>query len=413
MMMILAATTQRTVGVVIAALVIGGFIVYLLFNWFQGRAEAGSEIELAPNRREGLDDDTLETSRLDLSLAAALGSLALVAVALPLYWLGEPGRQEGAVDFGDDQAVGRGATIYEESCAQCHGTVDGPGGLVDWVLLDDNGVFLEQVEWKAPSLGSVLYRFSESEVRYVLDYGRPNTPMPAWGGPGGGVLTTQQVDEVLAYLQSEQIDPEELTSRVVGGLPEAAFEAVLKEDEALMTAWVEVQETGDTDAINALREEIQALADALLVQAEDDPELLGELLFANPADSGAYSCARCHTAGWSYNADEVAVTNPLIPPTTPGGGGFAPNLTNGSTLRQFETADSHASFIIEGSQNGVKYGNSGQGDGGGQMPGFGVCIGDRDAGERDRIARAAFCEDRTGMLTLEQIEAIVAYERGL
>lgn len=413
MTMIFAATTQRTVGVVIAAVAIGGFLLYLLFNWFQGRAEAGSEVELAANRRGGLDDDTLETSRLDLSLGAGLVTLVVVAVALPLYWLGEPGRQEGAVDFGDNQAVGRGATIYEESCAQCHGSVEGPGGLVDWVLLDDNGVFLEQVEWKAPSLGAVLYRFSEAEVRYVLDYGRPNTPMPAWGGPGGGVLTVQQVDEVLAYLQSQQIAPDELTPRVVAGLPEAAFNQVLKDDEALATQWVEVQEADDLEAENALRAEIEAEAEVLLAAAEDDPELLGELLFINPADSGAYNCARCHTAGWSYDADALAVTNPLIPPTTPGGGGFAPNLTNGDSLRQFDTPDSQINFLIEGSQNGVKYGNSGQGDGGGQMPGFGACHGDRDAGERDRIARAQFCEDRAGMLTLDQIEAIVAYERGL
>jgi mono/diheme cytochrome c family protein len=412
-MIIFAATTQRTVGVVIAAVAIGGFLVYWLFNWFQGRAETGSEVELAPNRREYLDDDTLETKKLDLSLAAGLVTLALVAVALPLYWLGEPGRQEGAVEFGDDQAVRRGATIFEESCAQCHGTVDGPGGVVDWVLLDDNGLFLDQVEWKAPSLGAVLYRFSEREVRYVLDYGRPNTPMPAWGAPGGGVLTTQQVDEVLAYLQSEQIEPDELTPRVVAGLDQAAFDQVLKDDEALFAAWVEVQETDDPEAISALREEIQAQAVELLAAAEDDPQLMGELLFINPADSGAYNCARCHTAGWSYDADEVSVTNPLIPPTTPGGGGFAPNLTNGDSLRQFETSDAQVNFVIDGSQNGVKYGNSGQGDGGGQMPGFGACHGDRDAGERDRIARAAFCEDRNGTLTLEQIEAIVAYERSL
>jgi len=412
-MIIFAATTQRTVGVVIAAVAIGGFLVYLLFNWFQGRAESGSEVELAPNRTEGLDDDTLETSRLDLSLGAALVTLAIVAVALPLYWLGEPGRQEGAVDFGDDQAVGRGATIYEENCAQCHGSVEGPGGVVDYVLLDDNGVFVEQVEWKAPSLGAVLYRFSEDEVRYVLDYGRPNTPMPAWGAPGGGVLTTQQVDEVLAYLQAEQIEPSELTPRVVEGLPQAAFDQVLKDKQELLTQWVEVQETEDPEAINELREEIQAQADQLLAEAEDDPELLGELLFINPADSGAYNCARCHTGGWSYDADALSVTNPLVPPTTPGGGGFAPNLTNGASIRQFTSPEAQINFVIDGSQNGVKYGNSGQGDGGGQMPGFGACHGDRDAGERDRIARAGFCENRNGTLTLEQIEAIVAYERGL
>ena len=51
---------------------------------------------------------------------------------------------------------------------------------------------------------------------------------------------------------------------------------------------------------------------------------LGEALFNLDLNSGAYSCARCHTTGWSYGN-----------PQQSGGGAMGPNLTNGSTVRQF------------------------------------------------------------------------------
>ena len=160
----------------------------------------------------------------------------------------------------------------------------------------------------------------------------------------------------------------------------------------------------------------------------------GELLFNN----GVYGCARCHTPrdSWRFTGPEeepgagpvvllrgspaeaevVAQLGNLIPADISGGGAFGPNLTNGATLRQFDTAEGHAGFVTIGSQEGVGYGNFGQGDGGGQMPAFGVCVGDRDSSERSAIHGFCTLEDgntRPGMLTDEQIADIVAYERGL
>ena len=160
----------------------------------------------------------------------------------------------------------------------------------------------------------------------------------------------------------------------------------------------------------------------------------GELLFNN----GVYGCARCHTPrdSWQFTGPEqepgagpvvllrgspeeaamVAQFGNLIPADIPGGGGFGPNLTNGATLRQFDSAEGHEGFVTIGSQEGVGYGNFGQGDGGGQMPAFGVCVGDRDSSERSAIHGFCTLEDgssRPGTLTAEQIADIVAYERGL
>ena len=108
-MLTLAVSTQRTIGLVIALVVAAGFAIYVLVNIFStGKDEIGSEIELAPTRKPYYDDEELETKKLDLSLAAGVGTLALIAVALPLYWLGEPGRQEGYVDFTDRVSADRG-----------------------------------------------------------------------------------------------------------------------------------------------------------------------------------------------------------------------------------------------------------------------------------------------------------------
>ena len=395
---VLAATTQRTIGVILAVVAIGGFVLYWVFNWFVGRAETGSEIELAPNRKELPDDADFEGRRLDQGLFAGLVCIVIIAIALPLYWLGEPGRHDGLIEVSDELAAERGHHLYEERCATCHGSVDGPGGLRDHTLVDNNGLFLAQVQWKVPSLGAVLFRYSTDEVRYVMEYGRPNTPMPAWGIAGGGPFTTQQIDDVIVYLEHEQIDVAENRLRAQDGIASTARSVA--------------REALGEDASN---EEVTAAAQQMLADAADDPVRMGELLFNNTADGGVYGCARCHTPGWSYDAGEVAAQNPLVPQEIPGGGGFGPPLDNGATTRQFDTASEHEEFITAGSRNGVEYGNFGQGDGGGQMPSFGVCVGDRDAGDLEYITRAEFCDAHggEGVLTQEQISAIVAYERQL
>ena len=56
-------------------------------------------------------------------------------------------------------------------------------------------------------------------------------------------------------------------------------------------------------------------------------------------------------------------------------------------MRQFPSATDHVEFIETGSEQGKRYGQQGQGSG--RMPGFGQ------------------------LLTEEQIQAIVDYERGL
>ena len=434
--MLLAASTQRTVGFVILAIVAIGAVVYLYFNIRGARDEIGSEIELAPHRSEPISDVALEGKRLDLNLGAALVMLTVVGVTLPLYWLGEPGRHEGRIEETARIFTDRGEELYNEgaNCAACHGAA-GSGGAAPIALTDDNGDFVAQVNWKAPALDTVLSRFSESEVLHTLNFGR-NGVMPAWGAPGGGPLTEQQLEEVIFYLRSIQTDETTIRAAVEGGLRVdiAAELGVEVADPAVDDFLDEVDEVVETARAMALADdpalaaEIEEAADEVATEVAEDSlrraalELLsepgtvpgqdtyleyGRLLFSLSATSGTYNCARCHTYGWSFDAaDEMTIEEngrdtPVLPDGYVSGGGFfGPNLTNGSTVTQFPTASSHSDFIRNGQVVGQAYGQGGSG-GNGQMPGFGPRTDD-DLGVT-----------YPGMLTQGQIDAIVAYERNL
>ena len=128
---------------------------------------------------------------------------------------------------------------------------------------------------------------------------------------------------------------------------------------------------------------------------------LGEALFNlgqyDGFAAGAYSCARCHTQGWSYGM-----------PGVPGGGGaLGYNLTNGSELRQFETAQQQIEFVSLGSEDGKPYGRGGIGDG--KMPGYGINPSAIDP----KTAQATGMTPAQTMYTQDQIAAVVAYERSL
>jgi len=103
---------------------------------------------------------------------------------------------------------------------------------------------------------------------------------------------------------------------------------------------------------------------------------LGEALFNLDLNSGAYSCARCHTKGWSYGDPQVS-----------GGGALGPNLTGGAAAANFPLESDQIAFVQKGSELGKKYGLQSQGSG--RMPAFG------------------------NLLTPEQIKLIVEYVRSL
>ena len=179
--------------VVLAAI---AWVAYLGVSALRSR---GSE-EIPTNLAPGITDDVLETKRLERTQMGAVLLSAFLAVAIPVYYLTETSRQEGFVEEFSETAIEHGHEWYIEfQCGNCHGA-DGGGGAASYVE-KRTGV---TVTWAAPSINDVFYRYSREEVKYWIVYGRGNSPMPAWGLPGGGPMNDSQVEELLDYLESEE-----------------------------------------------------------------------------------------------------------------------------------------------------------------------------------------------------------------
>jgi mono/diheme cytochrome c family protein len=365
--MVFSTTIQQSISYVFVAILAIGAVVWLLANLRRAKPEVGSEVELAPNRKRYFDDDEMEGRRMERFQLWGLGCLAIVAVGLPLYWLVEPGRQRGAVEYFDDTFAKRGSHLYATTaeggfnCAGCHGGAS--GAPVNYTVTDQITKKIRQVSWKAPSLDDVTLRMTDEQIRYVLTYGRPFSPMPAWGIAGGGPMNEQQIDNLIAYLHSISITPKEAKERQA---EEASAELAILEDPeaALETAKASAAEATDTTTRLAAQAEVKRIESII---ANGQTASLGAALFN-------LNCARCHTAGYSYGEVQA-----------PGSGAMGPSLFD--VLSQFVVAQDHIDFVTSGKKLGEKYGN--QGTSTLRMPYFGQ------------------------ILTADQITAIVEYEREL
>jgi mono/diheme cytochrome c family protein len=244
------------------------------------------------------------------------------------------------------------------NCAGCHGATGG-GGQAAYTITDAKTGEIKAVNWNAPALNTVFYRFDVSEVTFILTYGRPFSPMSPWGLAGGGPMNDQQIQTLIEYLKTLQIKrvdcaPNETDNRVCasGHLPATEQQRI-------------------ADAADQAAQKLVDSGKYATKQAA-----MGEALYNLDLNSGAYSCARCHTTGWSWGDPGVT-----------GQGAFGWNLTGGSTVAHFPNEKDQIDFVKAGSIYGKKYGLQGQGSG--RMPGFG------------------------NLLTDEQIKAIVEFTRSL
>ena len=153
--------------------------------------------------------------------------------------------------------------------------------------------------------------------------------MPAWGLPGGGPLTSQEIDNLIAWLWRERLSDEE------------------------------VQE----QAVAAKQQEMKR-----------NPEKSeGQVLFE-------LHCARCHTPRWPArgpaqlpnNGGEVDVL-----PGPPGSGRYGPALNDVSLKRLFPDIEDQVAFITSGANDNVAYGEFARlGNYG--MPGFGRVLSQQE-----------------------------------
>ncbi|NND74236.1 MAG: hypothetical protein HKN44_04445, partial [Ilumatobacter sp.] len=176
------ALTSTSIAWLLFAVIVGGWVVYAFLNLRQAREELGSEVEMAPNRKKYYEDEELEGPRLTRVLGIGVILLVVVVVGLPLYWVLEPSRLVGAQEAKEEQFVEWGSRLFAPTadggfnCAGCHGGMNGGGGAAPYNLTDPATGEVRAVSWKAPAINTIYYKFSEEEVRFILNYGRPFSP---------------------------------------------------------------------------------------------------------------------------------------------------------------------------------------------------------------------------------------------
>ncbi len=186
-------------------------------GWFAYLVGSGSRRDrkdpVPANLSVSQTDDEMETKRLDRALVSAVLSAAFLTLAMPIYYLTELDRQEGFVEEFSHASVERGHEVWDEfGCGDCHGTIGG-GGVA--AFLEERSQ-VDVPGWAAPTLDDIFYRYDRDEVRFWIAYGRANTPMPPWGLEGGGPLNSQQIDDLLNYIHSFEVDQTTALLRIEG-----------------------------------------------------------------------------------------------------------------------------------------------------------------------------------------------------
>ncbi|MEA2499708.1 MAG: cytochrome c oxidase cbb3-type subunit [Actinomycetota bacterium] len=190
--------------------------------------------------RPAPSDEKLEGRRLERLQTWGLIATLASAIFIPAYWLPEKDRQEHFTERFQEEAVHRGRLTFlpppvlpegvgsqefkeleegialGQNCARCHGA-EAQGGPVDTGFVPPGET--KRVEYQAPPLNNVFTRWDEEMVRFTIERGRPGTPMPPWGVAFGGSMTTQMIDDVMAWLHTlpeNNEPPAELASDATG-----------------------------------------------------------------------------------------------------------------------------------------------------------------------------------------------------
>ena len=214
-------------GSIVLTVAVAALMVWMAYLWLNSRRTRRLE-DTPSNLKPGISDDELETSKLSRILSSAVVSAAVLAAVMGVYYAAESGRQAEAAEKIHEKDIEEGEKWFEFfSCINCHG----PGAV---------GGGAEHVEarsqlstsWAAPSINDVFYRYSEDEITEVIVYGRDGSPMPGSGLEGGGAMTKQEVEQVVAYLESIQISQGEVLDEVNGAV-DAALNRLANAEETI------------------------------------------------------------------------------------------------------------------------------------------------------------------------------------
>ncbi len=208
----LFALTTTTIGVIGLLIVVGGWIIYGIFNVVAGRREVGSEVELAANRKPYYDDETLEGPRLERVQLLGVIMLGIIVVALPLYWVFEPSRQAGAQEGWDNRFASWGSQLFAPTaeggfnCAGCHGGMQAVGGEAPFTVTDPitQEVAGRQLEGTGAQHGAVQVRRERDPLHPQL---RPSVLADVAVGPRRRRSDEHPADRQPDRLHQEHPDP--------------------------------------------------------------------------------------------------------------------------------------------------------------------------------------------------------------
>ncbi len=241
-----AAPSNVGVGSVVLTVAAAGLLVWIGYLVLSSRRRSRRVEETPQNLSPFLSDDEMETKRVTRVLNIAVISAAVLAVALPIYYINEGDRQTAAAERIHERNISEGSHWYENfSCVDCHGPA-GSGGGAPFVEARSTLA----TTWTAPSLNDIFFRYDPEEIEHWIVWGRPGTPMPANGLEGGGAMTVEEVEQVMDYLYSVSITQGQALDEVEGAVT-AALDRIARGDAAVARRKLE-QEAVMADTLDAV-----------------------------------------------------------------------------------------------------------------------------------------------------------------
>jgi len=159
-----------------------------------------------------------------------LGVVLITALAAftVLYWVTDDARRDTIDAEHEEELLAFGELIFSDDpaepaaagCAQCHGA-DGTGGDADATVIGPN--------LHSRSIADKL-RVNQNYVHLAVSFGgvvvsgNPNSPMPAWSYEVGGPLNEQQIEAVVALVESWAAEAAEQPAEEVPDTAEAGAE---------------------------------------------------------------------------------------------------------------------------------------------------------------------------------------------
>lgn len=151
-----------------------------------------------------------------MQIKVVIGTIAfmLVMIILGVAALFEPARLEATTDAFVGRQVEKGAILFHENCAECHGVEGKAIDCVDFageekgcvglplnhipLLCGEPSQRLQQVGWQSSKANF---------ISQTIAAGRPGTLMPTWSQNFGGPMEDYQIEQLTAFILNWAEDP--------------------------------------------------------------------------------------------------------------------------------------------------------------------------------------------------------------